>query len=135
MLSRGLVSTEYTYTRNSLFQRSARHVSVGSIDEKTSRDKFSVVSNLWLVGKLRQPGRAIYKDLDRLTFVDFLETSPRDRRTSTCTKRIVGIFSWCHDGQTACPMSTSSARTRYNYDAGKTGSVFRPRCEPRCEPP
>ena len=30
-------------------------------------------------GKLRLPGRAIYKDLDRVTFIDVLETSPGEK--------------------------------------------------------
>ena len=32
------------------------------------------MTNLWLLAQMRQPGRSIYADFDRNTFIDFLET-------------------------------------------------------------
>ena len=37
------------------------------------RLKYSIMTNLWLLAQMRQPGRSIYGDLDRNTFIDFLE--------------------------------------------------------------
>ena len=35
--------------------------------------KYKVLSNCWLMGQLRQPGRHLFSDLDRNTFADFLD--------------------------------------------------------------
>ena len=43
------------------------------IDEKGLRLKCSIMTNLWLLAQMRQPGRSICADLDRNTFIDFLE--------------------------------------------------------------
>ena len=51
-----------------------RHLSSEPTDEKGLRLKYSIVTNLWLLAQMRQPGRSIYADFDRNTFVDFLET-------------------------------------------------------------
>ena len=32
------------------------------------------MTNLWLLAQMRQPGRTVYADFDRNTFIDFLET-------------------------------------------------------------
>ena len=37
------------------------------------RLKYKVLSNCWLMGQLRQPGRHLFSDLDRNTFADFLD--------------------------------------------------------------
>ena len=50
-----------------------RHLSSEPIDEKGLRLKYSIMTNLWLLAQVRQPGRSIYADLDRNTFIDFLE--------------------------------------------------------------
>ena len=31
------------------------------------------MTNLWLLGQMKQPGRSVYRDFDRTTFIDFLE--------------------------------------------------------------
>ena len=36
--------------------------------------KYVVMTNLWLLAQMWQPGRTIYQDLDRCTFTDFLDT-------------------------------------------------------------
>ena len=51
-----------------------RHLSSEPTDEKGLRLKYSILTNLWLLAQMRQPGRSIYADFDRNTFVDFLET-------------------------------------------------------------
>ena len=51
-----------------------RHLSSEPTDEKGLRLKYSILSNLWLLAQMRQPGRTIYADFDRNTFIDFLET-------------------------------------------------------------
>ena len=50
-----------------------RHLSSEPTDEKGLRLKYSIMTNLWLLAQMRQPGRSIYADLDRNTFIDFLE--------------------------------------------------------------
>ena len=51
-----------------------RHLSSEPTDEKGLRLKYSILTNLWLLAQMRQPGRSIYADFDRNTFTDFLET-------------------------------------------------------------
>ena len=51
-----------------------RHLSTEPTDEKGLRLKYSILTNLWLLAQMRQPGRSIYADFDRNTFIDFLET-------------------------------------------------------------
>ena len=51
-----------------------RHLSTEPTDEKGLRLKYSILTNLWLLAQMRQPGRTIYADFDRNTFIDFLET-------------------------------------------------------------
>ena len=51
-----------------------RHLSSEPTDEKGLRLKYSIMTNLWLLAQVRQPGRSIYADFDRNTFIDFLET-------------------------------------------------------------
>ena len=48
-----------------------RLVSIEPVDEKTLRDKDAIMTNMWLL--VKQPGRSIYRDFDRSTFVDFLD--------------------------------------------------------------
>ena len=50
-----------------------RHLSYEPTDEKGLRLKYSILTNLWLLAQMRQPGRSIYADFDRNTFIDFLE--------------------------------------------------------------
>ena len=51
-----------------------RHLSSEPTDEKGLRLKYSIMTNLWLLAQMRQPGRSIYADFDRNTFIDFLDT-------------------------------------------------------------
>ena len=50
-----------------------RHTSTEPADEIALRAKYSIMTNLWLMAQMRQPGRALYKDFDRSTFSDFLD--------------------------------------------------------------
>ena len=38
------------------------------------RLKYAIMTNLWLLAQMRQPGWSIYQDFDRCTFNDFLDT-------------------------------------------------------------
>ena len=51
-----------------------RHQSTEPTDEKGLRLKYAILTNLWLLGQMRQPGRSIYQDFNRTTFTDFLDT-------------------------------------------------------------
>ena len=37
------------------------------------RTKYAIMSNMWLLGQMRQPGRSLYSDLSKETFPNFLE--------------------------------------------------------------
>ena len=50
-----------------------RHTSTEPTDEIGLRAKYSIMTNLWLLAQMKQPGRSIYKDFDKNTFMDFLE--------------------------------------------------------------
>ena len=50
-----------------------RHLSSEPTDEKCLRLKYSIMTNLWVLAQMRQPGRSIFADLDRNMFIDFLE--------------------------------------------------------------
>ena len=51
-----------------------RHQSTEPTDEKGLRLKYAILTNLWLLGQMRQPGRSTYQDFTRTTFTDFLDT-------------------------------------------------------------
>ena len=51
-----------------------RHLSTDPVDETGLRLKYAILTNLRLLAQMRRPGRSIYKDLDRTTFADFLDT-------------------------------------------------------------
>ena len=42
-------------------------------DPESLRTKYRVMTNIWLLAQLRQPGRQLYADLTKDTFNDFLE--------------------------------------------------------------
>ena len=50
-----------------------RVVSAEPANEKELREKYAILTNLWLLGQMKQPGRNIYHDFERTTFLDFLE--------------------------------------------------------------
>ena len=50
-----------------------RYLSRLPTDPETLRTKYRVMTNLWLLAQLRQPGRQLYADLSKDTFNDFLE--------------------------------------------------------------
>ena len=50
------------------------HQSTEPTDEKGLRLKYAILTNLWLLGQMRQPGRSIYQDFTRTTWNDFLDT-------------------------------------------------------------
>ena len=50
-----------------------RHTSTEPTDEIGLRAKYAIMTNLWLLAQMKQPGRSIYKDFDKTTFNDFLD--------------------------------------------------------------
>ena len=52
-------------------QRKKRYIS--RTDPESLRTKYRVMTNLWLLAQLRQPGRRLHADLTKDTFKDFLE--------------------------------------------------------------
>ena len=58
-------------------------------DEKGLRLKYAILTNLRLLAQMRQQGRSIYKDLDRCTFNDFLDTL-LDKDNSNIYKEVDG---------------------------------------------
>ena len=48
-----------------------RLVSTEPVDEKSLRDKYSIMTNMWSLAQMKQPGRSIYRNSDRSTFMDF----------------------------------------------------------------
>ena len=51
-----------------------RHLSTEPTDEKGLRLKYAMLTNLWHLGQMRQPGRSICQGLDQITSADFLDT-------------------------------------------------------------
>ena len=72
-----------------------RHLSSEPTDEKGLRLKYSILTNLWLLAQMRQPGRSIYANFDRNTFVDFLETL-LDKDNFNFYKEVDGSPSWSY---------------------------------------
>lgn len=54
-------------------QTKKRFMSSTPSNPEELRLKYKVLSNCWLMGQLRQPGRHLFSDLDRNTFADFLD--------------------------------------------------------------
>ena len=54
-------------------QTKKRYISRIPTDPESLRTKYRVMTNLWLLAQLRQPGRQLYADLAKDTFNDFLE--------------------------------------------------------------
>ena len=54
-------------------QTRRRFTSTEPADVEQLRSKYTVLENMWLLGQLRQPGRAMFKDLARGTFESFLK--------------------------------------------------------------
>ena len=54
-------------------QTKKRYISRMFADPESLRTKYRVMTNLWLLAQLRQPGRQLYADLTKDTFNDFLK--------------------------------------------------------------
>ena len=46
-------------------------------NEKDLRDKYAILTNMWLLGQMKQPGRSICHDFDGLTFYRLPRETPR----------------------------------------------------------
>ena len=62
-----------TLKANLTLQTRRRFISQMPTSVEQLRTKYQVLSNLWLLAKLRQPGRALYRDLDERTWHLLLE--------------------------------------------------------------
>ena len=49
-----------------------QHTSTEHTVEIDLRAKHALMTNLWLLAQMKQPGRSIYKDSDKSTFIEFL---------------------------------------------------------------
>ena len=54
-------------------QTRRRFTSSKPSNQEQLRAEYTVLQNLWLLAKLRQPGTSLYKDLTRSTFEDHLK--------------------------------------------------------------
>ena len=54
-------------------QTRPRYTSILSKDLEEFRARYDVLSNCWLLGQQRQPGRALYSDVDKTTFPQILK--------------------------------------------------------------
>ena len=81
-------------------QAPRRFRSTDRIDVEQLRAKYTALENMWLLGQLRQPGRAIFKDLTRGTVENFLKIPPertqlplqeRSRREALCATLLVSL--------------------------------------------
>ena len=62
-----------TLEANLTLQTRRRFISQMPVSVEQLRTKYQVLSNMWLLAKLRQPGRALYRDLDERTWPLLLE--------------------------------------------------------------
>ena len=54
-------------------QTKCRFLSTMPSNPKEVRVKYKIMTNCWLLAQMRQPGRHLYADFTRMTFVDFLD--------------------------------------------------------------
>ena len=80
-------------------QTRRRFTSSEPCDIEQLRAKYTVMENLWLLAQVRQPGRAIYKDLTPTTFSNFLKVL-LNKRNFNFKKEVDGQLltqpSWSH---------------------------------------
>ena len=78
-----------------------RHVSTEPVGEKKIRDKYAIMTNMWLLAQTKQPSRCMYWDFDRCTlWISWKKCSTR--KTSIFTKRSTALSSSYLCGATAC---------------------------------
>ena len=54
-------------------QTRRRFVSTAPTNTEELRTKYKIMTNMWLFAQMREPGRKLYEDLDKHTFMDFAE--------------------------------------------------------------
>ena len=62
-----------TLDANLTVQTKRRYMSSMPVSVEDLRTKYAIMSNMWLLGQMRQPGRSLYADLTKDTFPNFLE--------------------------------------------------------------
>ena len=80
-------------------QTRKRYSSVAPKNIEELRAKYEVMSNMWLLAQLRQPGRSVFADLEPTTFQKFLKQF-LSKQDFNLQKEIQGSFltppSWAH---------------------------------------
>ena len=100
-----------------------RHISSEPADEKGLRLKYAVLTSLWLLAQMRQPGRSIYKDLEKTGLRDFLDTYLK-RTTSIFTRKLTAARLSRRVGLSVCPTNLNGEEKQSGF-ARSSHSVFR----------
>ena len=90
-------------------QTRKRYSSVAPKNIEELRAKYEVMSNMWLLAQLRQPGRSVFADLERQLSKSF-SNSFSASRTSTYRRRFKEVFSHRQAGRIAYLTSSSSGK-------------------------
>ena len=88
-------------------QTRRRHTSILPKDLEELRAKYDVLSNCRLRGQQRQPGRALYSDVDTTTFSQILKELLGKKRTSHSRRHSTASYSWPLRGHIASRTSSS----------------------------
>ena len=74
------------------------------------RLKYKVLSNYWLMGQLRQPGRHLFSDLDINTFADFLDVLLSEKNFVAHPRTSARLGSSAQTGYCAWATNSNSER-------------------------
>ena len=70
------------------------------------RTEYKIMTNLWLLAQMREPGRRLYADLNKDTFMDFADEFISEKNFLR-EKRINGSRWLFRNGNIACATSKS----------------------------
>ena len=71
-------------------QTRRRFVSTAPTNTEELRTKYKIMTNMWLLAQMREPGRKLYEDLDKDTFMDFADELISEKNF-LLEKRINGV--------------------------------------------
>ena len=71
-------------------QTRRRFVSTAPTNTEELRTKYKIMTNMWLLAQMREPGRKLYEDLDKETFMDFADELISEKNF-LLEKRINGV--------------------------------------------
>ena len=71
-------------------QTRRRFVSTAPSKTEELRTKYKVMSNMWLLAQMREPGRKLHEDFDKDTFMDFADklVSEKNFRCKGCNPAV-----------------------------------------------